>query len=61
MGQIIKRHKPVTNEEKEKKSESTELTRQIRLTRQTWDSHHESLITKQIKKIDGSNEKKLTN
>jgi len=46
MGQIIKRHKPVTNEEKEKKSESTELTRQIRLTRQTWDSHHESLITK---------------
>jgi hypothetical protein len=30
-----KRHKPVTNEEKEKKFESTELTRQIRLTRQT--------------------------
>ena len=41
-----KRHKPVTNEEKEKKSESTELTRQIRLTRQTWDSYYESLITK---------------
>jgi len=31
---------------KKKKSESTELTHQIRLTRQTWDSRHESLITK---------------
>jgi len=31
---------------RKKKSESTELTRQIRLTRQTWDSRHESLITK---------------
>jgi hypothetical protein len=30
---------------RKKKSESTELTRQIRLTRQTWDSRHESLIT----------------
>jgi hypothetical protein len=35
-----------TNEEKEKKSESTALTRQIKLTRQTWDSCHESVITK---------------
>jgi hypothetical protein len=31
---------------KKKKSESTELTRQIRLTRQTWNLRHESLITK---------------
>jgi hypothetical protein len=35
-----------TNEEKEKKSESTGLTRQIGLTRQTWDPCHESVITK---------------
>jgi hypothetical protein len=35
-----------TNEEKEKKSESTGLTSQIRLTRQTWDSCYESVITK---------------
>ena len=38
--------KKKTNEEKEKKSESTGLTRQIRLTRQTWDLCHESIITK---------------
>jgi hypothetical protein len=31
---------------KEKKSEVTELTLQTKLTRQTWDSRHESLITK---------------
>jgi hypothetical protein len=31
---------------KKKKSESIELARQTRLTRQTWDSRHESLITK---------------
>jgi hypothetical protein len=31
---------------KEKKIELTGLTFQIRLTRQTWDSRHESLITK---------------
>jgi hypothetical protein len=31
---------------KEKKIESTGLTHQIRLTRQTWDSCHESVITK---------------
>jgi len=31
---------------KKKKSESAELTRQIRLTRQTWDSCHENVITK---------------
>ena len=41
-----------------RKKKKTELTE---LTRQTWDSRHESLITKQKKKIDGSNEKKLTN
>ena len=40
-----------TNKEKEKKYESTGLTHQIRLTRQTWDSCHESEIT---------NRKKLT-
>jgi len=34
------------NEEKEKKFELTGLTRQTRLIRQTWDSCHESLITK---------------
>jgi hypothetical protein len=38
--------KKKTNEEKEKKSELTGLTLQTRLTRQTWDSRHESLITK---------------
>ena len=37
--------KKKTNEEKEKKSELTRLTRQIQ------DSCHESLITKQKKKI----------
>jgi hypothetical protein len=31
---------------KKKKSELTGLTLQPRLTRQTWDSRHESLITK---------------
>ena len=36
-----------TNEEKEKKFELTGLTLQTRLTRQTWDSRHKSLITKQ--------------
>ena len=41
-----KRHRPFTNEEKEKKYESTGLTRQIRLTCQTWDSCHGSVITK---------------
>jgi len=30
---------------KKKKSELTGLTLQTRLTRQTWDSRHESLIT----------------
>jgi hypothetical protein len=34
------------NEEKEKKSELTGLTLQTRLTRQTLDSCHKSLITK---------------
>ena len=34
------------NEEKEKKFELTGLTLQLMLTRQTWDSRHESLITK---------------
>jgi hypothetical protein len=33
------------NEEKEKNSELTGLTIQIRLIYQTWDSYHESLIT----------------
>jgi hypothetical protein len=37
--------KKKSNEEKVKKSELTRLTLQIRLTRQTWDSCHESLIT----------------
>jgi hypothetical protein len=37
--------KKKTNEEKEKKSELTRLTLQTRLSRQTWDSCHESLIT----------------
>ena len=46
---------------KKKKSESTQLTRQIKLTRQTWDSRHESLKTKQKKEINGLNKKKLTN
>jgi hypothetical protein len=32
---------------KKKKSESTGLTRQTRLTCQTWDSCHEIVITKQ--------------
>jgi hypothetical protein len=31
---------------KRKKNELIGLTLQTRLTRQTWDSHHESLITK---------------
>jgi hypothetical protein len=31
---------------KKKKSELTGLTLQLRLTRKTWDSCHESLITK---------------
>jgi hypothetical protein len=34
------------NQYKEKKYELTGLTLQPRLTRQTWDSRHESLITK---------------
>jgi hypothetical protein len=38
--------KKKTNEEKEKKSELIGLTLQIRLTCKTWDSCHESLITK---------------
>jgi hypothetical protein len=38
--------KKKTNEEKEKKYELTRLTLQTRLTHQTWDSRHESLITK---------------
>jgi len=33
-------------EEKEKKSEVTGLTLKTKLTCQTWDSRHESLITK---------------
>jgi len=41
-----KRTNELTNEEKEKKFELTGLTLQTRLTRQTWDSGHESLITK---------------
>ena len=41
--------KKKTNEEKEKKSELTGLTHQTRLIRQTCDSCHESLITKQKK------------
>ena len=39
--------KKKTNEEKEKKSELTGLTRQI------WDSCHENLITEQEKKFTG--------
>jgi hypothetical protein len=35
---------------KKKKSELTELTLQTRLTCQTWDSHHKSLITTLKKK-----------
>jgi hypothetical protein len=38
--------KKKTNEENEKKSELNGLTLQIRLTRQTLNSYHESLITK---------------
>ena len=38
--------KKITNEEKEKKSELTGLTLQIRLTRQTLDLCRESLIIK---------------
>ena len=45
--------KKKTNEEKEKKSELTGLTLQTKLTCQTRDSCHESLITKQKKTIDG--------
>jgi hypothetical protein len=41
--------KKKTNEEKEKKSESTGLTHQTRLTRQTRDLCHESLIIKKKK------------
>jgi hypothetical protein len=41
-----KNWKKKTNKEKEKKSKSTGLTRQIRLTHQTWDLCHESVITK---------------
>jgi hypothetical protein len=37
--------KKKSNEEKVKKSKLTRLTLQTRLTRQTWDSCHESLIT----------------
>jgi hypothetical protein len=37
--------KKKNNEEKGKKSDLTGLTLQTRLTRQTWDSRHESLIT----------------
>jgi hypothetical protein len=37
--------KKKTNEEKEKKYELIGLTFQTRLTHQTWDSCHESLIT----------------
>ena len=36
---------------KKKKSESTGLTRQIRLTCQTWNSSHESVITKYKKDL----------
>ena len=36
---------------KKKKYESTGLTRQIRLTCQTWDSCHGSVITKQKKDL----------
>ena len=36
---------------KKKKSESIGLTCQIRLTRQTWDSCHENMITKQKKDL----------
>jgi hypothetical protein len=38
--------KKKTNEEKEKESELTGLTLQTKLTYQTCDSRHESLITK---------------
>ena len=38
--------KKKTNEEKLKKSKLTRLTFQTRITRQTLDSRHESLITK---------------
>jgi hypothetical protein len=38
--------KEKTNEEKEKKYESTGLTRQTRLTHQTWNPCHEGVITK---------------
>jgi hypothetical protein len=38
--------KKLTNDEKEKKSKLTGLTLQTRLTRQTFDSCRESLITK---------------
>ena len=38
--------KKKTNEEKEKKIELIGLTLQTRLTRKTWDSCHENLITK---------------
>jgi hypothetical protein len=39
-------HRGLHCEEKEKKFELTRLTLQTKLTRQTWDSRHESLITK---------------
>jgi hypothetical protein len=38
-------HEEKTNEEIEKEFELTGLTLQTRLTSQTWDSRHESLIT----------------
>jgi hypothetical protein len=40
------RRKKKLMKKKKKKSELTGLTRQTRLIRQTWDSYHESLITK---------------
>jgi len=43
--------KKKTNEEK--KSKLTGLTLQTRLTRQIWDSRHESLITKYKNKLTG--------
>jgi hypothetical protein len=38
---------------KKKESELTGLTLQTRLTRQIWDSRHESLITKYKNKLTG--------
>jgi hypothetical protein len=42
----MKKKQRKKNQHKEKKYELTGLTLQPRLTRQTWDSRHESLITK---------------